>query len=116
MERLVSGRERIYLDRFWNEFSARPKRFSEAARRHYAKLYARPGAMHAGFAQFAAFDRDALDNQAFLAKGKLTMPALAIGGERCAGPPPAHGLQRPRTPDQARCGPHPPHARHEARR
>jgi hypothetical protein len=31
-------------------------RFSEAVRRHYAKLYARPRAMHAGFAQFAAFD------------------------------------------------------------
>ena len=46
MERLVAGRERIYLDRFWNEFSATPKRFSETARRHYAKLYARPGAMH----------------------------------------------------------------------
>jgi pimeloyl-ACP methyl ester carboxylesterase len=44
MERLVAGRERIYLDRFWNEFSATPKRFSEAARRHFAKLYARPGA------------------------------------------------------------------------
>jgi pimeloyl-ACP methyl ester carboxylesterase len=25
MERLVAGRERIYLDRFWNEFSADPK-------------------------------------------------------------------------------------------
>jgi hypothetical protein len=24
-------RERIYLDRFWNEFSANPARFSEAA-------------------------------------------------------------------------------------
>ena len=32
MERLVAGRERIYLDRFWNEFSASPARFSEAAR------------------------------------------------------------------------------------
>ncbi len=27
MERLVKGRERIYLDRFWNEFSANPARF-----------------------------------------------------------------------------------------
>ena len=35
MERLVAGRERIYLDRFWNEFSADPKKFSEAAREHY---------------------------------------------------------------------------------
>lgn len=67
-ERLVAGRERIYLDRFWNEFSADPKKFSEASREHYAKLYARPGAMHAGFEQFKAFDQDAIDNKAFVAK------------------------------------------------
>jgi pimeloyl-ACP methyl ester carboxylesterase len=82
MERLVAGRECIYLDRFWNEFSATPSRFSEAARIHYAKLYAMPGAMHSGFMQFAAFDQDAKDNQAFLAKGKFTMPVLAIGCEK----------------------------------
>jgi pimeloyl-ACP methyl ester carboxylesterase len=87
MERLVAGRERIYLDRFWNEFSATPSRFGEAAREHYAALYARPGNMHAGFAQFAAFDQDAADNRAFLAKaGRLTMPVLALGGEKSFGP------------------------------
>jgi pimeloyl-ACP methyl ester carboxylesterase len=86
MERLVAGRERIYLDRFWNEFSAKPERFSEASRVHYAALYAQPGAMHSGFAQFAAFDQDAIDNRAFLTAGKLTMPVLAIGGEKSFGP------------------------------
>jgi len=86
MERLVKGRERIYLDRFWNEFSADPKRFDEASRRHYAKLYARPGAMHSGFEQFKAFDQDAIDNKAFLAKGMLPMPVLAVGGEKSFGP------------------------------
>jgi len=85
-ERLVAGRERIYLDRFWNEFSADPKRFGEASREHYAKLYAQPGAMHAGFEQFKAFDQDAVDNQGFVANGKLTMPVLAIGGEKSFGP------------------------------
>lgn len=85
MERLVAGRERIYLDRFWNEFSANPSRFSEAARRHYARLYARPGAMHAGFAQFGAFDQDAADNKEFLAAGKLGIPVLALGGEKSFG-------------------------------
>ena len=85
VERLVKGRERIYLDRFWNEFSADPKSFSESAREHYAKLYALPGAMHAGFSQFAAFDQDAVDNQRFLADGKLTMPVLAVGGEKSFG-------------------------------
>ncbi len=87
MERLVAGRERIYLDRFWNEFSADPSRFDEASRQHYAALYALPGAMHSGFAQFAAFDQDAIDNKAFLAaNGKLKMPVLAIGGEKSFGP------------------------------
>jgi pimeloyl-ACP methyl ester carboxylesterase len=85
-ERLVKGRERIYLDRFWNEFSFDPKNFDEASREHYAALYARPGAMHAGFEQFKAFDQDAIDNQAFVADGKLTMPVLAIGGEKSFGP------------------------------
>jgi len=85
MERLVAGRERIYLDRFWNEFSAHPDRFDEASREHYAKLYAQPGAMHSGFAQFAAFDQDAVDNKAFMVEGKLAMPVLALGGEKSFG-------------------------------
>ncbi|MET3890310.1 pimeloyl-ACP methyl ester carboxylesterase [Bosea sp. OAE506] len=98
MERLVAGRERIYLDRFWNEFSATPARFSEASREHYAKLYALPGAMHSGFAQFAAFDQDAIDNRAYLATGsKLAMPVLAIGGEKSFGTAMAAVMRPPLT-------------------
>jgi pimeloyl-ACP methyl ester carboxylesterase len=86
MERLVAGRERIYLDRFWNDFSAVPAHFDEASRVHYAALYARPGNMHAGFSQFAAFDQDVIDNRAMLAtNGKLPMPVLALGGEKSFG-------------------------------
>jgi pimeloyl-ACP methyl ester carboxylesterase len=44
-----------------------------------------PGAMHAGFEQFKAFDQDAIDNKAFVAKGKLAMPVLAIGGDKSFG-------------------------------
>lgn len=93
MERLVAGRERIYLDRFWNEFSANPARFDEASRRHYAKLYARQGAMRAGFMQFAAFDQDALDNKKLLESGRLKMPVLAVGGEKSFGPTMAHVMR-----------------------
>ena len=53
VDRLVKGRERIYLDRFYNELSANPKAIDEATRRHYARLYARPGNMHYAFEQFA---------------------------------------------------------------
>jgi pimeloyl-ACP methyl ester carboxylesterase len=93
MERLVAGRERIYLDRFWNEFSADPAHFPEATRVHYAELYAHKGRMHAGFAQFAAFDQDAIDNRASLAKGRLQMPVLAIGGDHSFGPTMAHVMR-----------------------
>lgn len=86
MERLVKGRERIYLDRFWNEFSANPANFDEASRVHYARLYALPQAMHDGFEQFHAFDQDALDNRKFLAGGLLPTPVLAVGGEKSFGP------------------------------
>jgi pimeloyl-ACP methyl ester carboxylesterase len=84
-ERLVAGRERIYLDRFWNELSDDPKRIDEATRVHYAKLYAKPHAMHDAFEQFKAFPQDGIDNKEFLAKGKLGMPVLALGGEKSYG-------------------------------
>jgi pimeloyl-ACP methyl ester carboxylesterase/uncharacterized RmlC-like cupin family protein len=93
MERLVAGRERIYLDRFWNEFSADRARYPEATRAHYAAIYGRPGRMHAGFLQFAAFDQDAIDNRASMATGRLKMPVLAIGGDHSFGATMAHVMR-----------------------
>jgi len=85
-DRLVAGRERIWLDRFYNEFSFNPKSIPDATRAHYAAIYAKPGRMHAGFEQFKAFDQDAIDDKAFMAQGKLNMPVLAIGGDHSFGP------------------------------
>jgi pimeloyl-ACP methyl ester carboxylesterase len=86
VDRLVKGRERIYFDRFYNELSANPKAIDEATRRHYAWLYARPSNMHYAFEQFAAFNtKDAVDNKAFEAKGKLPMPVLALGADHSFG-------------------------------
>jgi pimeloyl-ACP methyl ester carboxylesterase len=85
-ERLVKGRERIYLDRFYDELSADPRKIDTETRDHYAALYAKPHAMHDAFEQFAAFNQDAIDNKALLAQaGKLTMPVLAIGAEKSFG-------------------------------
>jgi pimeloyl-ACP methyl ester carboxylesterase len=84
-ERLVAGRERIYLDRFWDEFAGDPSKIDEATRRHYAAIYARPGAMHSAFAQFLAIDqKDEADNLKAM-ETKLTMPVLAIGAEKAFG-------------------------------
>ena len=77
VERLVQGRERIYLDRFYNELSADPKQIDEQTRQHYAALYAKPHAMHDAFEQFGAFNQDATDNKALAGRERQTLHAGA---------------------------------------
>jgi pimeloyl-ACP methyl ester carboxylesterase len=82
---LVTGRERIYLEHFWNDFAAdATKSVPEADRRFYAGEYAKPGHMKAGMEVFRAFPADAADFAVF-AKSKLTMPLLVLSGEKAGG-------------------------------
>jgi pimeloyl-ACP methyl ester carboxylesterase len=83
-ERLVAGRERIYFDRIWNDFTGDRGKPDEATRNFFTATYAQPGGMRAGFAQFAAFSQDAKDNKVF-EQVKLPMPVLAVGGEKSFG-------------------------------
>jgi pimeloyl-ACP methyl ester carboxylesterase len=84
-EALVQGRERTYFDYFWDDFAAdKNHSIPEEARQAYAAAYARPGRMHAGWAYFVSFLQAARDF-AQLSQAKLTMPVLAIGGEKANG-------------------------------
>jgi pimeloyl-ACP methyl ester carboxylesterase len=84
-EDLVRGRERAYFDYFWNDFAAdKTHSLPEADRAAYAAAYARPGRMRAGWAYFVSFQQAAKDF-AQLSQTKLTMPVLAIGGEKANG-------------------------------
>jgi pimeloyl-ACP methyl ester carboxylesterase len=84
-EALVQGRERVYYEHFWNDFAAdKTHSIPEADRVAYAAAYARPGRMRAGWAYFVSFPQAAKDF-AVLAQSKLTMPVLAIGGEKANG-------------------------------
>jgi pimeloyl-ACP methyl ester carboxylesterase len=84
-EALVQGRERIYFEHYWNDFAAdKTHSILEADRVAFAAAYARPGRMRAGWAYFVSFPQAASDF-AVLAKTKLTMPVLAIGGEKANG-------------------------------
>jgi pimeloyl-ACP methyl ester carboxylesterase len=77
-EALVNGRERIYFEHFWNDFSLDPKHsLSEDDRRLYSSQYSRPGRMRAGWAYFAAFPQAARDIGE-LARTPLAMPVLVI--------------------------------------
>jgi pimeloyl-ACP methyl ester carboxylesterase len=82
---LVHGRERIYFEHFWNDFAADPTHsVPERDRRIYAKAYARPGGMRAGFEYFRAFEKDAQDFARFAEK-LLPMPMLVLTGEKASG-------------------------------
>ena len=84
-EALVRGRERAYFDYFWNDFAAdKNHSLPDADRAAYVAAYSRPGRMHAGWEYFVSFQQAAKDF-AGLSKTKLTMPVLAIGGEKANG-------------------------------
>jgi pimeloyl-ACP methyl ester carboxylesterase len=84
-EALVRGRERTYFEHFWNNFAAdKDRSLPEADRAYYAAAYARPGRMRAGWAYFVSFQQAAKDF-AELSRTRLTMPVLAIGGEKANG-------------------------------
>jgi pimeloyl-ACP methyl ester carboxylesterase len=80
-EMLVAGREREYLQYFYNARCFDPSAISEADLDIYTSAYAAPGAMRAGFELYRAFDQDVEDNRYALKRnGQLTMPVLAVGG------------------------------------
>jgi pimeloyl-ACP methyl ester carboxylesterase len=82
---LVKGRERIYFEHFWNDFAAdKHHSVKEADRRLYAKSYAQPNGMRAGFQYFKNFEQDAQDFAQF-AQTKITAPMLVLSGEKAGG-------------------------------
>jgi pimeloyl-ACP methyl ester carboxylesterase len=84
-EALVKGRERTYFEFFWNDLAAHADRsIPEADRKAYTQAYSRRGRMAAGFAYFKSFQKTATDF-AELAKTKLGIPVLTIGGDKSLG-------------------------------
>jgi pimeloyl-ACP methyl ester carboxylesterase len=83
--KLVAGRERIYLEHFWNDFAAdRNHSVPEADRQFYAHAYGQAGAMRASFEVFHAFEQDAREF-AQLGQTKLNQPMLILTGEKASG-------------------------------
>jgi pimeloyl-ACP methyl ester carboxylesterase len=81
-EMLVAGRERQYLQAFFNARCFDPSAIGDEDLDVYTSAYSAAGAMRAGFEVYRAFDQDAEDNRAALASGgRLTVPVLAMGGE-----------------------------------
>jgi len=81
-EMLIAGRERAYLQAFFNARLYNVAAITEQELDAYVSAYSAAGALRAGFELYRAFDRDIDDNRQWLtAHGKLTIPVLAVGGQ-----------------------------------
>jgi pimeloyl-ACP methyl ester carboxylesterase len=84
-EALVRGRENIYFAYFWNDLAAdKNHSIPEADRRAYLAAYSRPGRMHASWEYFVSWPQAAKDF-AQMARTKLTIPVLSVGGDKSLG-------------------------------
>lgn len=79
-EALISGREEIYLGWFYENYGATKEAITKSAMAEYLRTYREPGALHAGFEYYRSLPVDIANNEAILAKGRLPMPVLALGG------------------------------------
>jgi pimeloyl-ACP methyl ester carboxylesterase len=79
-EALVAGREDIYLGWFYRNYGHRPDAIPDADIAEYLRCYRQPGALRAGFSFYRNILRDVADNEAIVARFKLPMPVLALGG------------------------------------
>ncbi|WP_185976206.1 alpha/beta fold hydrolase [Mycolicibacterium sp. 018/SC-01/001] len=78
---LTHGRERWYVNRFFDDLTYQPDAISNDDLDVYARAYEAPGAMRAMCEVYRELDRDAEDNRAALLEhGKLAIPVLASGG------------------------------------
>jgi pimeloyl-ACP methyl ester carboxylesterase len=85
-EALTVGREETLLEWFFENYGFRANCIPDEDRREYYRTYKKLGALRAMFEYYRALPTDAADNQAMLARdGKLTMPVLALGGDKSFG-------------------------------
>ncbi len=81
-ETLIGGRERAYLDWFLRRKTANPDAFADADIEEYLRVFTRDGGLRAGLAYYRAAALSAQQNQALAARGKLTVPILALGADQ----------------------------------
>jgi pimeloyl-ACP methyl ester carboxylesterase len=81
-EVLITGHEREYLDWFLRRKAADPSSFSDADVDEYVRIFKKAGGLRAGLAYYRATPLSAQQNSELCAKGKLTMPVLALSADQ----------------------------------
>lgn len=81
-EALVTGKEDVYLNHFYNKLAHNASAFTQADVDHYVKMYSQPGALGRAFDVYRAFEKDAEENREWVAKdGKSKVRAMCLNGE-----------------------------------
>lgn len=78
-ETLISGKERIFFEHFIKGHATNKEVFTPQLLDLYAKSYAKPQSLHAAFEYYRVLNQGVIDNKE-LAKQKIQVPMLAIGG------------------------------------
>ncbi|MCW1840449.1 alpha/beta fold hydrolase [Prosthecomicrobium hirschii] len=85
-EALCIGREELVLGWLFDNYGHRPNAIPPADQEEYFRSYRKFGTFRAMLEFYRALPTDAADNRANLDRlGKLTMPVLALGGEKAFG-------------------------------
>lgn len=84
-EAFVLGREEVYLNYFWKNYSWNPGWLTPQVEREYLRTYSQPGAFRAGFEFYRAIPADAARNRETISRGKISAPVLAVGGGKSMG-------------------------------
>jgi len=79
-EALIAGREDLYLGWFYRNYGARPDAVDDEAIAEYLRTYRDPDAFRAGLAYYRNLPADIAAIEAAVARGKLAVPVLALGG------------------------------------
>jgi pimeloyl-ACP methyl ester carboxylesterase len=83
-ERLLAGREDIYLEYFLRSSVADPTSISDGDVKRYACAYAKPGRMAAAMGMYRAFDENERFGQEM--RGPLDVPLALVAGDESFGP------------------------------
>jgi pimeloyl-ACP methyl ester carboxylesterase len=81
-EALITGRERDYLDWFLRRKAANPETFSDLDMEEYLRVFKKDGGLRAGLAYYRAAAVSAQQNRDLAARGRLTVPVLALGADQ----------------------------------
>ena len=81
-EALIAGRERLYLQHFFDKMCVNSAFITPEDLEHYVLAYSQPGGIRAGLELYRAFEKDAEENRELMKKnGKVKVKSVGMFGE-----------------------------------